>query len=104
MTNPNDPAYGRLEYQPMGNEYDGTTCVGHFTVGGLTKRERFAAMVMQEVLTNDDGFGLTAKEAGELLGVDNYSYIEHYPALCALMSVRFADALIEALNTPKETT
>lgn len=90
MTNPNDPAY------PMPTDA--------YHNHGLTKRERFAAMAMQGMLASPDGLGLSAIDAKRLLCIDNYDAVNHYPALCALMSARFADALIEALNTPKETT
>lgn len=53
---------------------------------GLTKREYFAAMAMQEMLANDNGF--TTDTGFTSTGIDQKA------RFCTLM----ADALIEALN------
>jgi len=61
---------------------EGTMTTEYVTVHGLTKRETFAAMAMQ---------GLCTK------GTDNIA-VGYY----ATMSVRHADALLDALETKEE--
>ncbi len=82
MTDGNELVNGRLGFQPLGNEYDGTTCVGQYTDGGLTKRELFAAMAMQGLLA-DSAISASYEEISE-------------------SAVGHADALIAEIN--KETT
>lgn len=78
MTLPNEPAFGHAGSEdrtggdmPDGNYY-------HSPVDGLTKREWFAGMALQGILANDCGayhFDLAAEHA-----------------------IKYADALISALN------
>ena len=80
MTNPNDTVSPELGHQLFGNEYDGHTGAGHFTFGGLTKREYFAAMAMQG------------------LSVYSYGGTPLSDEKLAVWSVNLADALIAELN------
>ena len=73
-TNPNDPIAYVDELQAI----EGSEEYNRFLNYGLTKREYFAAMAMQGLISNSlSGRG---------------------PNGCAQDSVRFADALIEELN------
>ena len=73
-TNPNDPIAYVDELQAI----EGSEEYNRFVNYGLTKREYFAAMAMQGLISNSlSGRG---------------------PNGCAQDSVRFADALIEELN------
>lgn len=56
---------------------------------GLTKREYFAAMAMQGILSGDVGINLLNAYDG--LGTSSH-------ATLAAFATRYADALIEALN------
>ena len=71
----------------------------------LTKREMFAAMAMQGMLSGEEDRTLTStvKEAAELLGipVESYAYTTHYPQLVAKSCVVYADALLDALGGGK---
>lgn len=73
-TSGNEPITGFMD-EPQG-------CV----VGGLTKREYFAAMALQGMLSNNHGF--TTDTGITSTGIDQKA------RFCTLM----ADALIEALN------
>lgn len=78
-TNPNDKALAT--YQVKYNE------IIEGLWGGLTKREQFAAMAMQSLLSINDG---NVPKEGAMTGW-NYEII-------ALCSIRAADALIKELN------
>ena len=71
MTNPNEPI----------NTIDYTAS---YTSGGLTKREYFASMAMQGILSNPNNHSFTQKAI-------------------AISSVEMADALIKELNEVKVT-
>lgn len=83
-TNGNEPACSIVE-----------TCAveGHATIEctsqGLTKREYFAAMAMQGLLSNN--YGEKLNELSEWMGVTPQQAV-------VTMAVELADALIEALN------
>jgi hypothetical protein len=80
MTNGNDPAYSTSEVV----EFNSGPALAK--MGGLTKREYFAAMAMQA-----DIGGLGSKAS---CGKD---YAKSMPLICEL-AVGWADALIAALN------
>lgn len=77
MTNPNDTINPQLTYEQRGGD------TYQYTDGGLTKREYFAAMAMQGMLSND-----------AFVDSDNDISI----AWIGVASRRFADALIAELN------
>jgi hypothetical protein len=76
-TQANDPAFSRPAFH---HEHTGTL---HDAQDGLTKREYFAAMAMQAIVSN--------LNSHRLFGVDNMFDI-------AKGAVNMADALIEELN------
>lgn len=80
MTHPNDPVIAHLTYNSITGAANGF-------VEGLTKREYFAAMAMQGLLSNYNQNGM-------------YGNSVEYP-MVEKAAVRQADALIKALN---ETT
>ncbi len=85
MTNPNESA------SPIFLQ-NGLTHDCHVDTG-LTKREYFAAIAMQGILSNADGLKDIRRQSG-----DNWpKYEELVSGFCTLM----ADALIEALNKTK---
>lgn len=96
MTDPHDPAFT----QPLGCGDVFTSCIG------LTKRELFAALMMPQILNqspcemsdeqNDCGEGYS--EDGD--GHQNKCMYGTYDGAAA-EAVRFADALIAALNEEK---
>ena len=82
MTNPNEI----IVPHEVKNKEGETIFISH----GLTKREHFAAMAMQGILSNADGLKDIRRQGG-----DNWpKYEELVAGFCTLM----ADALIEALN------
>lgn len=90
MTDGNDTAY------PHNTDWD---------TEGLTKSELFAAMAMQGVMTKlEDYLPSTIKQAAEFLGIptEDYKYDIHVPMVVSRIAVRYADALIEALNERRE--
>lgn len=83
MTNPNDPTFTTSEIV----QFNSGPALA--TMGGLTKREYFAALAMQALVSNSSIFDffqrakISPKEVREETGKT---------------AVQFADALIEALN------
>lgn len=73
----NDDIFPQIGYGELG-----TTC----SKGGLTKRELFAAMAMQGILSNS-----------------KYSKEDHVPIVVAADSMRLADVLLKKLSSTKET-
>lgn len=61
-------------------------------------RLEIAAMMMESILSSGDlgGVDLTAAQCADVLGVEKYYNSKHYPQLCALYAVKFADALLAA--------
>jgi hypothetical protein len=81
MTNGNDGAFPSMtSYRLKAGESEREKTE---TIGGLTKREYFAAMAMQGLLSN-------AEAVTEISKAD-FGPLQQY-------AVRFADALIDALN------
>jgi hypothetical protein len=80
-TQANDAAFSRPAFH---HEHTGTL---HDAQEGLTKREYFAAMAMQAIVSNSNSH--------RLFGVDNMFDI-------AKGAVNMADALIEELNKQEE--
>jgi len=76
MTNANEPATG---FSIPGSDKHGWAPE---TVTGLTKREYFASMAMQGLLSNDEHI----KDESA------------YPKITGKMAVQYADELIKALN------
>ncbi len=69
---------------------------------GLTKREYFAAMAMQGILSNSAESSVSTSFVLQELGLPKetkYVYEEHYTAYVAKVSCAFADALIKQLNS-----
>lgn len=81
-TKGNEPAFASVAYGPCGESHG---------QDGLTKRELFAAMAMQGVLANE----FMIKAIGDMHKKDNEK-------ITANVAVLYADALIKALNEPKE--
>ena len=77
MTNANDPVTPHLTYNTTSGHANGF-------MKGLTKREHFAAMAMQGILSNSEGWDNTGT---------HLRYVSN-------MATKYADALIEALNKP----
>ena len=66
---------------------------------GLTKREHFAAMAMQGLLSDaGDGVPATVYHAQNLEGATNESVMDAWYKLNAHTAVGYADALLEALG------
>lgn len=84
MTNANESAYGYGFCTADGNNVQ--------DVKGLTKREYFAAMAMQGLLTNSNVLKFFQRE-----GLNPNEFIN----LVAKDSTEIADALINALNETK---
>ena len=85
-TRPDDPAFARSNPLFRDGECYGSTN-NH---GGLTKREYFAAMAMQGLISSADTLRLFEERAyHDLLDQANFA------SRCA---VKYADALIEELN------
>jgi hypothetical protein len=59
-------------------------------MSGLTKREYFAGLAMQGILSNESFYERMSNEGGENKMVDKVS----------IASVKMADALLEALSKP----
>lgn len=76
MTNANDPINHHLTYNQI-------SCHANGEIEGLTKREYFAAMAMQGIVSNRG-----------MIDTDNWEWL-------AENSVKAADALITALNQTK---
>lgn len=85
MSNANDFAHP-VPYQ----NYDGT--FDHSLNPGLTKREHFAGLALQGLLSNVDTLRELRRESGD----DWPKYEEVVGGFCTLM----ADALLAALNKP----
>ncbi len=67
---------------------------------GLTKREYFSALSMQGILAGGDE-GSTITSILEALGLNKdtkYTYMEHYPAYIAKLSINYADELLKQLE------
>lgn len=80
-TEPNEPIHPLIETQERAGE---TFYTDTFSTGGLTKREYFAAMAMQGLLTNYVSYGL-------------YGNHESQPNV-HVQAIMCADQLIEELN------
>ena len=105
MTNPNDVVNATDEFVPIQNlagaielqTSDGTVRFERIKVTrGLTKREYFAAMAMQGILSAQAG-------TKEMVQMQAEYYAKNYPGktmndAIAIESVNGADALINALN------
>lgn len=77
----------------------------HESEVGLTKRELFAAMAMQGMMAKlEDYLPSTIKETAEFLGIptEDYKYDIHMQMVVSRIAVRYADALIEALNKEQQ--
>lgn len=70
---------------------------------GLTKREHFAGLAMQGLLSEENSIAQTKTDAAEILGIDpeNYDWKTHWPQLVAKVSVQHADALLAELEKSK---
>lgn len=101
MTNANESAHPKLMSEAA---YDGRTESNYTEIishGGLTKREYFAAAVMQGMLANEDGVNRIWKKARELN--QSYNLAGDAAEKCiAELSVALADALIKELNKPNQ--
>lgn len=89
-TNPNDPIHPSVDETTtrlIGNNDSVTEFMG---ANGLTKREYFAAMAMQGMLSNSYNDG-----ASQPLSTASHDQI-------AQMAVSIADALIAEMNKPTE--
>lgn len=84
MTNANDAAFPVLSQTESAEYWN--------TVPGLTKREHFAGLALQGLLSNSDSLRELRKESG-----DDW---EKYNALVGAFCTNMADALIELLNKP----
>lgn len=70
-------------------------------VYGLTKREHFTAMAMQGFLSNPTEGDVDIVFVLKTLGLPEntkYDFLEHYPKYVALISSRYADALLKQLE------
>ncbi len=92
MSNANESAYPRGEH--------GTA------LGGLTKRELFAAMAMQGLLScvEERAGPQTVGQCEIVLGLKPCEYRAdvHYPMLVAMDACKYADALLAALEQPTQ--
>lgn len=82
-TEPNDAAYGKNGE----SSYSDYSKKHSFENVGLTKREYFAAIAMQGLLSTNGSYFPDSQNTGDLT---------------ATASVKYADALIEALNKDKK--
>lgn len=75
---------------------------GHYQSGiGLTKREYFAGLAMQGILSNPKEGEVTASSVLESIGLDKstqYSFDEHYPKYIAKTALMYADELLKQLE------
>ena len=67
---------------------------------GLTKREHFAGLAMQSLLLDKLFADMSAGQAAKLLGIneDEYRGKTDFPKLIGKFSIRYADALLAALE------
>lgn len=83
MTNPNDSVYPKMNELLDKNDKENDGAIIVYNETSLTKREYFAAMAMQALLSRNSLFGFTPQQYAEA-------------------SITFADALIEELNKQPE--
>lgn len=83
-TIPNDAAFSRPYSR---DEHSGDSPENHFAFWGLTKREYFAAMAMQGILS-----------ASHSDAESSAGFYSPQDKNIAIMSVQYADALINELN------
>lgn len=68
---------------------------------GLTKREHFASVAMQGIMSNPEESQVDPSTVLKFLGLDEkppYDFREHYPKYIAKLSVMYADALLKELE------
>lgn len=108
-TNPHDGAYPasvrKIEnYMDEGGYGRTRTITAH--EGGLTKRELFAALAMQGVITELADSNFRTEQVLDALRLPRdtkYSWEVHWPRFVAGRAVGYADALIAALNKESQS-
>ena len=68
----------------------------------LTKREHFAAMAMQAILSNPSESGVPSTYILEQIGLPKettYIFTEHYPKYIAKISIGYSDELLKQLES-----
>ena len=89
MTNGNDSANPQIITEEVAAAQSGGYMPDTYSFGGLTKREYFAGLAMQGILSGVVGKNIARNDP------------EHMEAFVAELSGRYADSLIEALNKEK---
>lgn len=102
MKNENQPI-NPTNVQQVGNEVfrpirDNDPKEHNVSFLGLTKREYFAGLAMQSILS---GEAIDMKEAQELTGTEvaGYDYKKHYKIAVAKKALQYADELLKQIST-----